>query len=164
MGGCKDYCRPRAALCRKGLVRHTHYLRACRISRSRIVLSCTQQGEHERLALQHGETSKAIAFLQVAVPYDLGSPRSATFVQFGALHPVYVRGQAYLAARQGAEAAKEFQKIVDHRGIVIGDAFGSLAHLGLVRAYLLSGDTAKARAKYEDFLAIWKDAERWRNI
>jgi len=111
------------------------------------------------LALNHEDPSKAIEFLQVAVPYDLGMPRSATFAYFGALHPVYVRSQAYLAGRQGAEAAREFQKIVDHPGITIGDAFGALAHLGLARAYFVSGETAKARGKYKDFLTLWKDAD-----
>ena len=111
------------------------------------------------LALDHGDPSKAIKLLQVAVPYELSSPRSATFAYFGALYPVYVRGQAYLAARQGAEAAREFQKIVDHRGIVIGDAFGVLAHLGMARAYAMQGDTAKARKNYQDFLTLWKDAD-----
>ena len=111
------------------------------------------------LALNHGDPSKAIEFLQIAVPYDLGMPRSATFAYFGALYPVYVRGQAYLAAHQGAEAAREFQKIVDHRGITVGDAFGALAHLGLARAYAMQGETAKARKKYQDFLTLWKDAD-----
>jgi eukaryotic-like serine/threonine-protein kinase len=111
------------------------------------------------LALDHGDPSKAIELLQVAVPYELSSPRSATFAYFGALYPVYVRGQAYLAARQGAEAAREFQKIVDHRGIVIGDAFGVLAHLGMARAYAMQGDTTKARRNYQDFLTLWKDAD-----
>ena len=111
------------------------------------------------LALDHGDPSKAIKLLQVAVPYELSSPRSATFAYFGALYPVYVRGQAYLAARQGAEAAREFQIILDHRGIVIGDAFGVLAHLGMARAYAMQGDTAKARKNYQDFLTLWKDAD-----
>jgi eukaryotic-like serine/threonine-protein kinase len=111
------------------------------------------------LALNHGDRSKAIEFLQVAVPYELGMPRSATFAYFGALYPIYVRGQAYLAAHQGAEAAREFQKIVDHPGITIGDALGVLAHLGMARAYALTGDAARARAKYEGFLTLWKDAD-----
>lgn len=72
---------------------------------------------------------------------------------------VCVRGQAYLAAPQGAEAATEFQKIVDHPGLTIGDAFGVLAYLGLARAYALTGDTANARAAYQDFFALWKDAD-----
>ena len=111
------------------------------------------------LALNQGDPSKAIEFLQTAVPYDLGMPRSATFAYFGGLHPVYVRGQAYLAVRQGAKAAEEFQKIVDHRGITIGDAFGALAHLGRARAYAVTGDAARARAAYQDFLTLWKDAD-----
>jgi eukaryotic-like serine/threonine-protein kinase len=111
------------------------------------------------LALNHGNTSQAIEFLQANVPFELGVPRSATFAYFGALYPVYVRGQAYLAAHQGSEAAREFQKIMGHPGITIGDAFGVLAHLGLARAYALTGDTAKARAAYQDFFTLWKDAD-----
>jgi hypothetical protein len=114
---------------------------------------------HATLALDHGDSSKAIELLQVAVPYELSRPRSGTFTYFGALYPVYLSGQAYLAARQGTEAAREFQKIVDRRGITIGDAFSALAHLGLARAYAVSGDKAKARKKCQDFRALWKDAD-----
>ncbi len=70
-----------------------------------------------------------------------------------------MRGEAYLAAHQGSEAAAEFQKILDHRGVVMNEPIGALAHLGLARAYALAGDTAKARAKYQDFFALWKDAD-----
>jgi eukaryotic-like serine/threonine-protein kinase len=73
--------------------------------------------------------------------------------------PVYVSGQAYLAAHQGAPAAGEFQKILDNPGLVLNDPIGAVAHLGLGRAYALSGDTAKARAAYQDFLTLWKDAD-----
>ena len=111
------------------------------------------------LALNHGNPSKAIELLQIAVPYELSTPRSNLQAFFGELYPVYVRGEAYLAAHQGAEAAIEFQKILDHRGIVVSDPIGALAHLGLARAYVLSGDTAKARAKYQDFFALWKGAD-----
>jgi len=111
------------------------------------------------LALENGDPARAIELLLVNVPYDLSSPRSATFAYFGALYPIYVRGQAYLALHRGAEAAREFHKIVDRRGIVIGDAFGVLAHLGMARAYALQGDTAKAKAAYQDFLTLWKDAD-----
>jgi len=72
---------------------------------------------------------------------------------------VYVRGEAYLAAHKGAEAAAEFQKIVDHCGIVVSDPIGALARLQLGRAYALSGDRTKARSAYEEFLALWKDAD-----
>ena len=75
------------------------------------------------------------------------------------LYPVYVRGQAYLGTRQGKEAAAEFQKLLDHRSIVLNSPLGAPAHLGLARAYVLQGDTAKARGAYQDFLALWKDAD-----
>jgi len=70
-----------------------------------------------------------------------------------------VRGQAYLASRQGTQAAAEFQKILDHRGAVIVDPISLLAHLQLGRAYALSGDKTKAKAAYQDFLTLWKDAD-----
>jgi hypothetical protein len=80
------------------------------------------------------------------------------------LYPIYLRGEAYLAAGQdgagGQEgAAAEFQKIIDHPGIVWNCANGALAHLELGRAYALAGDKAKARAAYQDFLTLWKDAD-----
>jgi eukaryotic-like serine/threonine-protein kinase len=75
------------------------------------------------------------------------------------LYPVYVRGEAYLAAHKSSEAAAEFQKILDHRGIVLNEPIGALAHLGLGRAHVLQADTAKAKAAYQDFLALWKDAD-----
>jgi hypothetical protein len=75
------------------------------------------------------------------------------------LYPVYVRGEAYLAARQGSAAAAEFQKLIDHRGITWSCTTGALARLGLGRAYALSGDAAKAKAAYQDFFALWKDAD-----
>jgi eukaryotic-like serine/threonine-protein kinase len=74
-------------------------------------------------------------------------------------YPVCIRGEAYLAAHQGSEAAAEFQKILDHRGLVINEPIGALAHLQLGRAYAMSGDTDKARAAYQDFLTLWKDAD-----
>jgi len=111
------------------------------------------------LALNHGDPAKAIELLQVAVPYELGQPRSTQTGFFGALYPIYARGQAYLAANQGAEAAREFQKILDHPGIMVGDPIGVLAHLQLGRAYAMQGDDAKARAACQDFLTLWKDAD-----
>jgi len=69
------------------------------------------------------------------------------------------RGDAHLAARQDPEAGAEFQKILDHRGVVLNQPVGALARLGLARAYVLEGERAKARAAYEDFLALWKHAD-----
>ena len=114
------------------------------------------------IALNHGEPSKAIESLQTAIPYEFGIPTeggSEYLLGAGILYPAYVRGQAYLAARQGAEAAGEFQKIVDHRGLVLSDPVGALAHLQLGRAYALSGDRSKARSAYQDFLTLWKNAD-----
>jgi len=111
------------------------------------------------LALNHGDPAKAIELLQVAVPYELGQPRSAQTGFFGALYPIYARGQAYLAAGQGTEAAREFRKILDHPGIMVGDPIGVLAHLQLGRAYAMQGDTTKAKTAYQAFLTLWKDAD-----
>jgi eukaryotic-like serine/threonine-protein kinase len=111
------------------------------------------------LALNRGEPSKAIEVLQTATPYELGTPRSCLQGFFGALYPVYVRGEAYLSERRGAEAAAEFQKILEHRGRVLSDPIGALANLQLARAYVLMGDKAKAKAAYERFLSLWKDAD-----
>jgi tetratricopeptide (TPR) repeat protein len=105
-----------------------------------------------QLALRHDGPSGAIEILQAAVPYELSGE--------GALYPVYVRGEAFLAAHKGNEAAAEFQKILDHRGIVVNWPIGALAHLGLGRAYVLQRDTAKARTAYQDFLTLWKDADQ----
>jgi hypothetical protein len=75
------------------------------------------------------------------------------------LYPVYIRAQAYLNGNQGAAAAAEFQKILDHRGLLWNCAIGALAHLGIARAYALAGDTAKAEIAYHDFLTGWKGAD-----
>ena len=75
------------------------------------------------------------------------------------MYPVYVRGDAYLAAHQSNEAAAEFQKILDHRGLVLNEPIGALAHLGLARAYAMQGDSAKEQGAYQDFLTLWKDAD-----
>jgi hypothetical protein len=86
-------------------------------------------------------------------------PHGAINAFFGAMYPVYVRGEAYLAAHQSPEAAAEFQKILTHRGVVIGDPIRALAHLQLGRAYSLVGDNDRARAAYRDFLPLWKAAD-----
>jgi hypothetical protein len=98
----------------------------------------------------------AIEILRMAAPYELGLCEP---FQVGMMYPVYLRGQAYLLARQGQEAAAEFQKIIDHRGIVLNFPLGALANLGLGRAYALQGDSVRARAAYRDFLTLWKDAD-----
>jgi hypothetical protein len=111
------------------------------------------------LALNHGEPSQAIEQLRNAATYELGTPHSAAHGYYGALYPIYVRGEAYLAAHKGAEAASEFQKVLDHRGIVSIDPIGALAHLQLGRALALSGDKSKAKTAYQDFLNLWKEAD-----
>ncbi|MGO9126583.1 MAG: protein kinase domain-containing protein [Terriglobales bacterium] len=110
-------------------------------------------------ALSRGEPAKAIDLLQVAVPHEQAICAIAFFGFFGSYYPAYVRGEAYLATHQGAEATAEFQKILDHRGLVAVDPIGALAHLQLGRAYALSGEKAKARTAYQDFLTLWKDAD-----
>jgi eukaryotic-like serine/threonine-protein kinase len=110
-----------------------------------------------QLALSRNDSSRAINILQVAAPYELGLPGGGAFSP--TLYPVYVRGKSYLAAHQGGEAATEFQKILDQRGVVQNEAIGALAHLGLARAYVMQGNTANARAAFKDFLALWKDAD-----
>jgi eukaryotic-like serine/threonine-protein kinase len=109
------------------------------------------------IAFNRNDASKAIEILQAAGSYELGIEGQGGLAF--SLYPVYVRGEAYLAARNGSNAATEFQKILDHRGIVLNEPIGALAHLGLARAYVMQGDTAKARAAYQDFLALWKDAD-----
>ena len=112
-----------------------------------------------RLALARRDPARALELLQSASHYELGFPRSAAVGSFGALYPVYVRGEAYLATRQGAEAAAEFQKILDHRGIVGADPIGALARLQLARALALAGDRSKAVTAYQDFLTLWQNAD-----
>jgi tetratricopeptide (TPR) repeat protein len=112
-----------------------------------------------RLALNRGDALKAIELLQTAIPHELGVPLSAISGLFGALNPIYMRGEAYLAEHRGVEAAAEFQKVLDHPGIVVADPIGALAHLQLGRALAVSGEKAKANIAYQDFLAIWKDAD-----
>lgn len=112
------------------------------------------------LALNRREPTKAVELLEVSVPYELGAPHSSMHGFFGAMYPLYVRGMAYLAAQQGREAAAEFQKILDHPGIVVSDPIGALARLQLGRSYLVSGDRTRAKSAYRDFLNLWKDADR----
>ena len=114
---------------------------------------------HAISALASGAPSDAVERLQRAVPYDLAMPGTSFFARFGGLYTAYVRGEAYLAAGRGQEAAAEFQKVLNHRGIVLADPIGALAHLQLGRAYAAAGDKVKAKSAYQDFLALWKDAD-----
>ena len=111
-------------------------------------------------ALAHRAPLDAVELLQRAVPYDFAMPGTSFFGKFGGLYPAYVRGEAYLAAGHGQEAAAEFQKVLSHRGVVLADPIGALAHLQLGRAYVVSGDIPKAKSAYQDFLALWKDADQ----
>jgi eukaryotic-like serine/threonine-protein kinase len=111
-----------------------------------------------KLALARENSSEALQILAAAVPDELGRTTFSSYSWTG-LYPVYVRGEAYLAAHQGSQAAAEFQKILDHRGIVWNSPIAALAHLQLGRAYAMAGHTAKARAAYNDFLTLWKDAD-----
>jgi len=102
-----------------------------------------------------GNSSQALVSLEAAAPYELG--QAGTFINY--LYPAYVRGQAQLMAHNGTAAAAEFQKLLDHRGIVLNFVTGALAHLQLGRAYAMAGDTAKAKSAYQDFFTLWKDAD-----
>jgi eukaryotic-like serine/threonine-protein kinase len=104
--------------------------------------------------LGRNNSSRALADLESAAPYELGTP-----LPFNNLYPAYVRGQAYLLAHNGPAAVAEFQKLLDHPGIVLNGETGALAHLQLGRAYAMSNDSTKAKAAYQDFLALWKDAD-----
>jgi tetratricopeptide (TPR) repeat protein len=109
------------------------------------------------IAVSRRDWANAIELLKIASQYELGMPGDAEFSP--SLYPVYVRGNAYLAAGQGVEAAAEFEKILKWPGVVLNEPIAALAHLGLARAYALQGNTAKARSAYQDFLTLWKNAD-----
>src|SRR5713226_7630111 len=108
------------------------------------------------IELNANNPTPALVFLEAAAPYELGKPPQ---FQLGTLYPAYIRGLAQLMAHNGSAAATEFQRIIDHRGIVLNFPLGALAHLQLGRAYAMSGDTAKANTAYQGFFALWKDAD-----
>jgi len=103
------------------------------------------------IELKRGRPTQALKFLTSAAAYEAGWVVS--------YRPAYLRGEAYLLANRGQEAASEFQKIINHRGVVGNQPYSALAHLGLARAYTMQGDASAARTAYEDFLKIWKDAD-----
>jgi tetratricopeptide (TPR) repeat protein len=108
------------------------------------------------LDLNANNSTQALESLEAAAPYDLVEPEQ---FQLGTMYPVYIRGLAYLAARNGTAAAEQFQRIIDRPGIVINFPTGVLAYLQLGRAYAMAGDGAKAKAAYQDFFNLWKNAD-----
>lgn len=110
------------------------------------------------IAIAQRHPALAVKILEAATPYDLAFPQPQ-FEEGGLLYPAYVRGQAYLLLRRGKEAAGEFQKLLDHRGVVINSPLGALARLGIAEAYAMQDDAPGARAAYQDLLTLWKDAD-----
>jgi tetratricopeptide (TPR) repeat protein len=110
------------------------------------------------IEIRRGNPAKALDILQTAEPYELGTPLPQ-FEVGGSLYPVYIRGLAYLSLQKGKEAAAEFRKFLDQRGVAVNCPLAALARLQLGRAYALSGDSIKARGSYQEFFALWKDAE-----
>jgi hypothetical protein len=113
---------------------------------------------HASIEIRRKNPAKALEDLRTAAEYELATPLPQ-FEVGGSLYPVYIRGQVYLLLHQGKEAAKEFQKFLDHRGIVVNCPLGALARLQLGRAYTIQGDTLRSRAAYQDFFRLWKDAD-----
>ena len=111
---------------------------------------------HAAIELNLKNAASALELLKPAATYELGQCEP---FQLGMMYPVYLRGQAYLLGHQGKEAASEFQRIIDHNGIVLNFPLGALAHVQIGRAYAMQGDTAEAKAAYQDFFALWKDAD-----
>jgi hypothetical protein len=110
-------------------------------------------------ALARGKPSDSVEQLQITRSYELAVNGLNFNHYLGGLYSAWVRGEALMAMHQPAQAAAEFQKILDHRGIVGADPIGALAHLQLGRAFVSSGETIKAKAAYQDFLTFWKDAD-----
>lgn len=110
-------------------------------------------------ALHDGNPARAIELLKTEGSNEFAVSAIDFNTFYGGLYPAWVRGQAYLSEHHGTQAATEFQKILDHRGLVISDPIGALAHLQLGRAYAMVGDNNKAKSAYDDFLNLWKDAD-----
>jgi eukaryotic-like serine/threonine-protein kinase len=111
------------------------------------------------VSLHAGRPSQAIEQLQLAESYEFGQPTITFFGYFGSFYPVYVRAQAHLAAHRPVEAVSELRKILEHRGLLLADPLGARVRLDLARALAQSGDVAQARAAYQEFLTLWKDAD-----
>lgn len=110
------------------------------------------------IEISRNNPTKAVDIAAVAVPYELASPQTWPGIG-GPFYPAYLRGQAFLLLRRGADAAKEYQKLLDHRGFMLACPLAALARVGLARAYVLQGDDAKARGAYQEFFTLWKDAD-----
>jgi eukaryotic-like serine/threonine-protein kinase len=110
------------------------------------------------IEISRNNSAKAVEIAAVAVPYELASPQTWPGTG-GPLYPAYLRGQAFLMMRRGTDAAKEYQKLVDHRGFMLACPLATLARVGLARAYAMQGDTEKSRAAYQEFFSLWKDAD-----
>jgi hypothetical protein len=110
-------------------------------------------------ALARNQPARALELLQANVPYERAVPATAFTFFFGSLYPVYVRGQSYAASEQPQQAAAEFQKILDHPGLMMGDPAGARARLEKARSLARAGDRAAARSAYQDFLALWENAD-----
>ncbi len=110
------------------------------------------------IEIGRGDPAKALDILQTTEPYELGTPLPQ-FEVGGSLYPVYIRGMAYLSLKKGKEAAAEFRKFLDQRGVAVNCPLAALARLQLGRAYALAGDSIKARGSYQEFFALWKDAD-----
>jgi eukaryotic-like serine/threonine-protein kinase len=130
---------------------------AKRCSQDTVVQSVWLPTIRAQIETSRKNPAQSIELLQTAAPHELGMLSGSA--ANSCLYPVYVRAETYLSAQQGPAAAAEFQKILDHRGLLWNCATGALAHLGLARAYALQSDAAKAKAAYQDFLALWRDAD-----
>jgi eukaryotic-like serine/threonine-protein kinase len=130
---------------------------AKRLPRHTILQSYWLPTVRAQIAIDEKHPQEAIDRLQPAHPMELGDvlPTQGSIC----LYPIFVRGEAYLVAGDGANAATEFQKFIDHRGISLNCADAAVAHLELGRAYVMTGDSAKAKSAYQDFLVLWKDAD-----
>jgi tetratricopeptide (TPR) repeat protein len=111
------------------------------------------------LEINQGRPASAIELLTVAKSYELAQTGVSLYVHYGALYPTYVRGLAYRQLHRYSEAAAEFQRMLDHPGLLLADPIGLAARLQLARVLRDAGDTAKAKAAYQDFLTLWKDAD-----
>ena len=113
---------------------------------------------HASIEMRRKDPAKALEDLGTAAEYELGTPLPQ-FEVGGSLYPAYIRGQVYLSLHRGKEAAAEFQKLLDQRGVVVNCPLGALAHLQLGHAYAMQRDTVRSRAAYQDFFRLWKDAD-----